>query len=88
MIITNEPGFYEDFGVRLESVMKVCKNEQNVNFEYLTYIPFEPKLIIFEQSLCLRGRKKAIYIRLSSLDVHFYFDNYMNHCPIKMDMRE
>jgi Xaa-Pro aminopeptidase len=47
-IITNEPGYYErdHFGIRIENeVLVVEKNEKNLGFENLTYLPYERSLI-------------------------------------------
>lgn len=50
MTVTNEPGYYEAgaFGIRLENVMLVCPSQENsgfCEFETLTCVPYEPKLI-------------------------------------------
>ena len=42
MIISNEPGYYEKgkFGIRIENLIRVKKNEQKINifkFDYGTY---------------------------------------------------
>jgi len=59
MVVTNEPGFYEDgsFGVRIENMMAVKKVETKFNFqdtgflgfETITFVPIDYKLI--ERSL-------------------------------------
>lgn len=51
MILSNEPGYYEEgkYGIRLENLMLVQEfNEQFLNFEILTLAPFEPDLINFQ----------------------------------------
>ena len=49
MILSNEPGFYKDFnyGVRLENLILVKKSSYKnfLEFENLTMVPFEKKLI-------------------------------------------
>lgn len=50
MVVSNEPGFYKDgeFGIRIESLIMVMKDqidENYFNFETLTLIPMERKLI-------------------------------------------
>jgi len=55
MVVTNEPGYYEDgvFGVRIENMMAVKKVETKFNFqdtgylgfETITYVPIDYKLI-------------------------------------------
>jgi Xaa-Pro aminopeptidase len=52
MIITNEPGYYiidseSGFGIRLESELRV-ELSKDVRFEYLTFVPFDRKLILFD----------------------------------------
>lgn len=53
MIFSNEPAFYseeESFGIRLENMLlSVQKNEQELAFENLLFIPFDYRLINFDQ---------------------------------------
>ncbi|XP_071137959.1 xaa-Pro aminopeptidase ApepP-like [Mytilus edulis] len=58
MCFTTEPGYYEEgyFGIRIENVMIVrkCKQKYNISshhfleFETVTFIPYEPKLINYD----------------------------------------
>jgi len=58
MILSNEPGFYEDgkFGIRIENLVKVVpahpehklKDRPFLTFENLTYVPIQKKMMIPE----------------------------------------
>ena len=70
MIFSNEPAFYseeESFGIRLENMLlSVQKNEQELAFENLLFIPFDYRLINFdqltqEQMLWLKNYHQRIY---------------------------
>ena len=47
MIVSNEPGYYEDgkFGIRIENLIRVKKNKKNYSFENLTMAPIDKSLI-------------------------------------------
>ncbi|KAI8877957.1 Creatinase/aminopeptidase [Backusella circina FSU 941] len=55
MVVTNEPGYYEDgqFGIRLENVLTVRKsnspyrfgNRDYLGFEHMTFVPFGRRLL-------------------------------------------
>ena len=48
MIVSNEPGYYEKnkFGIRIENLIFVKKNNKKMSFENLTMAPIEKDLII------------------------------------------
>ena len=50
MILSNEPGYYEEgkFGMRLENLVYVKKNNAKLFFENLTLVPIEKDLIDFK----------------------------------------
>ena len=65
MIISNEPGYYEDgnFGIRIENLLIVKENEELgsgnwLKFEPLTMIPIQKKLINFS----LLGREDTEWL--------------------------
>lgn len=68
MIVTNEPGYYEDgqFGIRLENVLAVRKvdtpyrfgNSDYFGFEHFTFVPFGKRLL--EQNLLTTSEKQWI----------------------------
>lgn len=78
MVITNEPGIYIEgsHGIRLENEILVCegvKNEygQFLQFEILTYIPFDldainPDIMTEEDKKMLNNYHKAVYNTISS----------------------
>ena len=47
MILTNEPGFYKinEYGIRIENVLLVIKQNKFLGFEVLTFVPIDTKLI-------------------------------------------
>lgn len=63
MILSNEPGYYKEgeYGIRIESLIRVvlCPQKQDFyQFETLTLVPFEEKLI--EETLLTEKEKKWI----------------------------
>ena len=51
MIVSNEPGYYEKnkFGIRIENLIYVKKNNKSKFFENLTMVPIDKELIIQKQ---------------------------------------
>ena len=47
MVVSNEPGYYEknNFGIRIENLIYVKKNKNNISFENLTMTPIDKNLI-------------------------------------------
>jgi len=47
MIVSNEPGYYEKnkFGIRIENLIYVKKNKNQLTFDYLTMAPLDKNLI-------------------------------------------
>ena len=64
MIISNEPGFYKenDFGIRIENLVYIKKEKNNLKFENLTFAPIDIDLINFNYLLKL---KKIIYLNIT-----------------------
>jgi len=50
MIVSNEPGYYEKnkFGIRIENLIYVKKNNKKISFENLTMAPIDKDLILTE----------------------------------------
>ena len=52
MLLSNEPGYYKEggYGIRLENLILVVSTEESdmLSFETVTFVPFDPKLIVFE----------------------------------------
>ena len=66
MILSNEPGYYkkDSFGIRIENLVFVKKNNKNIFFENLTLVPIEKELINNEQ--------------LTSLEKNYLFKYHIN----------
>ena len=47
MIVSNEPGYYENgkFGIRIENLIRVKKNKVGYSFDNLTMAPIDKTLI-------------------------------------------
>ena len=47
MIVSNEPGYYENgkFGIRIENLIRVKRNKNGNSFENLTMAPIDKSLI-------------------------------------------
>jgi Xaa-Pro aminopeptidase len=72
MIISNEPGFYEEgrFGIRIENLIlvqnsKVGSNNSFLEFETLTFVPIDRRLIS---------------INLLDINERSWINNYHNQC--------
>jgi Xaa-Pro aminopeptidase len=66
MILSNEPGYYkkESFGIRIENLVFVKKNEKKIFFENLTLVPIEKELINYKL--------------LTSLEKNYLFKYHVN----------
>lgn len=79
MVLSNEPGFYQDgeFGIRIENLVKIVpanpkhtfKDRKFCTFENLTFVPIQKKMIIPEM--------------LTSEEVT-YINNYHSQCRDKV----
>ncbi len=59
MIFSNEPGYYcDDFGIRIENIIKTIKTENNFKFKSLNLVPYDKNLI--EISMLDNIEKKQI----------------------------
>ena len=68
MVLSNEPGYYEKgkFGLRIENLIYVKKNKNEMIFDNLTYAPIDKNLIIKKllnkrQVLCLNKYHERVY---------------------------
>ena len=63
MILSNEPGYYkkDNFGIRIENLIFVKKNNNNLFFENLTLEPIEKELIYYK---ILTSFEKIIYLNI------------------------
>ena len=73
MVVSNEPGYYEKnkFGIRIENLIYVKKNNKNKIFENLTMAPIDKELIIKEnlninEKKWLNNYHKVVFKRLKA----------------------
>ena len=76
MILSNEPGYYkkDNFGIRIENLIFVKKNKNNLFFENLTLAPIEKELIDYK---ILTSFEKN-YLFKYHLEVYSKISKYLN----------
>ena len=76
MILSNEPGFYKDneYGIRIENLIYIKKNKNNLQFENLTLAPIEKDLINYD----LLSKKEKDYLFMYHLKVYTKYYNFLN----------
>ena len=76
MILSNEPGYYKKnhYGIRLENLVFVKKNNSKIFFENLTLAPIEKDLINFK----LLDKEEKKYLFKYHLDVYSKLFGYLN----------
>ncbi len=76
MVVSNEPGYYKKgyFGIRIENLVFVKKNNKNLNFENLTLAPIEKDLINFD----LLNKKEKEYLFKYHLNVYAKISKFLN----------
>ncbi len=76
MILSNEPGYYEknQFGIRIENLVYVCKKNGKLFFKNLTMAPIEKDLI----NLNLLTIAEKNYLFKYHLDVYSKISKYLN----------
>jgi len=76
MILSNEPGFYETnkFGIRIENLVFIKKNNNKLRFENLTLAPIEKDLINFK----LLNQKEKKYLNEYNKKTYFILNPYLN----------
>ena len=72
MILSNEPGFYKknDFGIRIENLVYVKKDKNNIAFKNLTMAPIDIDLVNFqmltkEEKKYMRNYHSNVYAKTS-----------------------
>ena len=77
MILSNEPGFYEEgkFGIRIENLLYIKKENRKLMFKNLTLAPIEKDLINFKK---LSNIEKD-YLFKYHLDVYGKIAKYLNN---------
>ena len=77
MILSNEPGYYKEgkFGIRIENLLYIKKENKKLIFENLTLAPIEKDLINFKK---LNNVEKD-YLFKYHLDVYGKISKYLNN---------
>ena len=76
MILSNEPGFYKKnkFGIRIENLVFVKKQNRKLFFENLTLAPIEKDMINFK----LLNNLEKNYLFMYHLNVYSKISKYLN----------
>ncbi len=76
-VISNEPGFYKKgrFGIRLENMIYVKKDKNNLFFKNLTLVPFDKNLINFN----LLTKKEKDYLINYNMEIYLKLEKYLNY---------
>ncbi len=81
MIVSNEPGYYKEkkFGIRIENLIYVRKDKNNIEFKNLTLAPIDMDLIDFK---ILSSNEKK-YLHNYHLDIYSKISKYLNRVEKK-----
>ncbi len=76
MIVSNEPGYYKkgEFGIRIENLIYVKKDNNKLNFENLTLVPIEKDLINYR----MLDDKEKNYMFKYHLTVYSKLSRFLN----------
>ena len=76
MIVSNEPGYYKkgEFGIRIENLIYVKKDNNQLTFENLTLAPIEKDLINYE----MLDDKEKNYLFIYHLTVYSRLSKFLN----------
>ena len=76
MILSNEPGFYKrnDFGIRIENLLYVKQQKNNLYFENLTLAPIDKDLINY----ALLDKVEKDYLFKYHLNIYAEFSQHLN----------
>ena len=76
MVLSNEPGYYRKgkFGIRIENLLYVKKNNKKLSFVNLTLAPIDVDLI----NLDLLNRKEKNYLFSYHLNIYLNLSKYLN----------
>ncbi len=76
MILSNEPGYYKKgkFGIRIENLLYIKKNEKKLSFVNLTLAPIDKDLINFD----LLNKKEKNYLFNYHLNIYLILSKYLN----------
>ena len=81
MIVSNEPGYYKkgEFGIRIENLIYVKKNNNKLTFENLTLAPIEKELINYK----ILDDKEKNYLFRYHLTVYSKLSRFLNKAEKK-----
>ena len=76
MILSNEPGYYKKgyYGIRLENLLFIKKDKNNIYFENLTLAPIEKDLINYN----LLNKKEKDYLFKYHLRIYATYSKFLN----------
>ena len=76
MILSNEPGYYKKghYGIRIENLVYIKENKNNLYFENLTFVPIEKDLINYD----LLEKKEKNYLFKYHLDIYTKYSKFLN----------
>ena len=76
MVLSNEPGFYKknQYGIRIENLIFIKKNKQNLYFENLTLAPIEKDLINYN----LLTKNEKDYLFRYHLKIYTTYSKFLN----------
>ncbi len=76
MILSNEPGYYKkgEYGIRIENLVYVKRNNNKLFFENLTFAPIEKELI----NESLLSEKEKDYLFMYHLDIYSKYSKLLN----------
>jgi Xaa-Pro aminopeptidase len=76
MILSNEPGYYKKghYGIRIENLVYVKKDKNNLHFKDLTMAPIEKDLINFT----LLNKDEQDYLFKYHLNIYFKYSKFLN----------
>ena len=77
MIISNEPGFYKEneFGIRIENLVYIKKENKNLKFHNLTFAPIDIDLVNFN----LLTKYEKIYLFKYHLEIYSKYSKHLNN---------
>ena len=75
--MSNEPGFYKEgrYGIRLENMIYVKREKNNMFFKNLTLVPFDKNLINFK----LLTKNEKNYLINYNLEIYLKVEKYLNY---------
>jgi len=76
MILSNEPGYYKKnyYGIRIENLIYIKKNNGNIFFKNLTFAPIEKDLINYS----LLNESEKSYLFKYHLDIYKNYSRFLN----------